>query len=71
MIVSWAWLGTWLSGVAGMTGAIAFVVAAILCAAAVLVILGTAQVYLSGPQALEHDWLPAASALRPGLFLTR
>lgn len=41
-----------------MTGAITFVViAAILCAAAVLVILGTAQVYLSGPEALEHDGL--------------
>jgi hypothetical protein len=41
-----------------MTGAIAFVVvAAILCAAALLVILGTAQVYLSGPAALEHDGL--------------
>ncbi|HEY1641206.1 MAG TPA: hypothetical protein VGG35_11000 [Streptosporangiaceae bacterium] len=41
-----------------MTGAIAFVViAALLCAAAVLVILGTAQVYLSGPGALEHDGL--------------
>jgi hypothetical protein len=41
-----------------MTGAITFVViAAIFCAAAVLVILGTAQVYLSGPEALEHDGL--------------
>lgn len=41
-----------------MTGAIAFVVvAAMLCAAALLVILGTAQVYLSGPAALEHDGL--------------
>jgi hypothetical protein len=45
-------------GVAGMTAAIAFVVvAAIVCAAAVLAILGTAQVYLSGPAALEHDGL--------------
>lgn len=58
MIISGHGLGTWLSGAAGMTGAIAFVVvAAILCAAAMLVILGTAQVYLSGPQALEHDGL--------------
>ena len=43
---------------AAVLTAIAFVViAAILCAAAVLVILGTAQVYLSGPEALEHDGL--------------
>ena len=58
MVVSGHGVGTWLSGAAGMTGAITFVViAAILCAAAVLVILGTAQVYLSGPEALEHDGL--------------
>jgi hypothetical protein len=37
---------------------VAFVVVAVaLCAAALLLILGTANVYLSGPDAIEHDGL--------------
>jgi hypothetical protein len=64
MVISRHGVGTFASGGTGgagaaeMTAAIAFaVVAAILCAAAALAILGTAQVYLSGPAAIEHDGL--------------
>jgi hypothetical protein len=43
---------------AGLLVAIAFAaVAALLCVAAALAVLGTAQVQLSGPAAIEHDGL--------------
>jgi hypothetical protein len=43
---------------AAMTSAVLFVaVAVLLCATAILAILGTAQVYLSGPEAIAHDGL--------------
>ncbi len=46
-----------------MASAIGFVViAAILCAAAVLALLGTGQLALSGPDALERDGLPRGQA---------
>ena len=50
--------GTGTIGVVAMTSAVLYVVvAALLCVTAVLAILGTAQVYLSGPEAIEHDGL--------------
>jgi hypothetical protein len=43
---------------AAMTAAVLFVaVAGLLCVAAILAVLGTAQVYLSGPEAIAHDGL--------------
>ena len=43
---------------AGFLVAVAFAaVAAVLCVAAALAVLGTAQVQLSGPAAIEHDGL--------------
>jgi hypothetical protein len=43
---------------AGVIAAVAFVaLAGALCAAAVLAVLGTAHVYLSGPEAIERDGL--------------
>ena len=58
VVVSAHGVGTCTAGLAAMISAVAFVaVAVILCAAAALAILGTAQVYLSGPEAIEHDGL--------------
>jgi hypothetical protein len=40
-----------------MSAGLFVAVAAVLCAAAALAVLGTAQVHLSGPAAIEHDGL--------------
>ena len=40
-----------------MSAGLFVAVTAVLCAAAVLAVLGTAQVHLSGPAAIEHDGL--------------
>ncbi|HEX5293646.1 MAG TPA: hypothetical protein VFX25_32640 [Streptosporangiaceae bacterium] len=48
---------------AGLLVAVAFAaVAALLCVAAALAVLGTAQVQLSGPAAIEHDGLAPGRA---------
>jgi hypothetical protein len=48
-----------------MAAGIFIAAAAVLCVAAALVVLGTAQVHLSGPAAIEHDGLaPGRSAPR-------
>ena len=40
-----------------MSAGLFVAIAAVLCAAAALAVLGTAQVHLSGPAAIEHDGL--------------
>jgi hypothetical protein len=57
MIVSAHGLGTCAAGAAVILAVVSVVVAALLCAAAALVILGTAHVYLTGAEAIEHDGL--------------
>jgi hypothetical protein len=58
MVISAHGVGTCAAGLARMISAVLFVaVAVVLCGAAALAILGTAHVYLSGPEALEHDGL--------------
>jgi hypothetical protein len=58
MVISAHGVGTFKPGLARMISAGFFVaVALVLCAATVAAILGTAHVYLSGPEAIEHDGL--------------
>ena len=57
---------------AAVLTAVAFVIlAAALCAAAVLAVLGAAHVYLSGPEAIEHDGLARGRGRRAGRWPTR
>jgi hypothetical protein len=58
MVVSAHGVGTIVPGQAGMIQAVLFtVLAVLLCAAAVGVIIATANLYLSGAEAIEHDGL--------------
>jgi hypothetical protein len=58
VVVSAHGVATCGAGLARMISAVLFVtIAVVLCVAAALAILSTAHVYLSGPEAIEHDGL--------------